>query len=65
MLAVTTPAKMAGPVERILSIPGFFCTVRSGSEKIIDDAIGQNLKLRQALSSDEGIYVLYEKIPGR
>ncbi len=61
MLAVTSPEQLAVTAEALLGSPGFFCTVRSRHEKIIKDRIGQSMKLNQALTFDEGIFVLYEK----
>ena len=61
MLAVKPPPVLAHIIETFLEPNGYFSTVRSRSQKIIEDRIGDNLVLQNALTSDEGIFVLYRK----
>ncbi|NIM19329.1 MAG: hypothetical protein GTO51_03010 [Candidatus Latescibacteria bacterium] len=61
MLAVAHPTDLAEAIEALLASPGYFCSVRGADEKIIPDIIGETLRLRRAVSFDEGIFVLYEK----
>jgi 16S rRNA (guanine(527)-N(7))-methyltransferase RsmG len=63
MLAVSTPDKMAQVVEPLLVSPGYFVTIRGTNERVIKDTIGKHLHIRKAITSDEGIHVIYEKIP--
>lgn len=61
MLAVSSPDRMAHMVESLLTSSGFFVTIRGTSERVIKDTIGEYLRIRKAISSDEGIHVIYEK----
>jgi 16S rRNA (guanine527-N7)-methyltransferase len=61
MLAVSSPDKMATTVESFLATPGYFATIRGTDERVIKDTIGEHLRIRKAISSDEGIHVIYEK----
>ena len=61
MLAVKPPPVLAHIIETFLEPKGYFSTVRSRSQKIIEDRIGDTLVLQNALTSDEGIFVLYRK----
>jgi 16S rRNA (guanine(527)-N(7))-methyltransferase RsmG len=63
MLAVSSPDKMAQMVEPLLTPPGYFVTIRGSSEKVIKEAIGKQLYIRKAVASEEGIHVIYEKLP--
>jgi 16S rRNA G527 N7-methylase RsmG len=60
MLAVAPPERMVNAIEALLRRPGYFCTVRGGAEKIIEDSLGKTLRLRRALAGEEGVFVLYE-----
>ncbi len=60
MLAVAPPEQMVSTIEALLRRPGYFCTVRGGAEKIIEDSLGRTLRLRRALAGEEGVFVLYE-----
>jgi 16S rRNA (guanine(527)-N(7))-methyltransferase RsmG len=61
MLAVSSPEKMAKTVESLLSPSGYFVTIRGSGDKVIKEVIGQHLHIRKAVSSDDGIHVIYEK----
>jgi 16S rRNA (guanine527-N7)-methyltransferase len=61
MLAVSTPEKMAPMIEALLACPGYFVTIRGTEERIIKDTIGQSLHIHKAVSSDDGLQVIYEK----
>lgn len=61
MLAVKPPGELAQAIEAFLKPKGFFSTVRSSNQKIIEDKLGESLVLQDALTSDEGIFVLYQK----
>ena len=61
MIAVKPPPVLAQAIEAFLKPEGYFCTVRSSSQKIIEDRLGENLFLQKALTYEEGILVLYRK----
>jgi len=61
MLAVKPPPVLAHAIEAFLRPEGYFSTVRSSNQKIIEDKLGEKLILQDALTSNEGIFVLYQK----
>jgi 16S rRNA (guanine527-N7)-methyltransferase len=61
MLAVKPPPVLASVIEAFLRPGGYFSTVRSSNQKIIEDHLGEGLILQDALVTDEGVFVLYRK----
>jgi 16S rRNA G527 N7-methylase RsmG len=61
MIAVKPTSVLAQAIASFLRPAGYFCTVRSSSHKLIEDRLGETLLLHNAVTTNEGILVLYRK----